>query len=279
MDTHTKGFPKPETASQARSEVASKFVDNAKAAYNRGAWQTDRSRHTVDMTVNSEELKGGTTLLTAQPGKRTLRLAYFFSGVKRKASIGEELRKLCEKEGIGLRMYEVDILVGGSEHDLLDRASQDRWMARIESGGFDVVILSPPCGSWSRANYSDKPGPKPVRSRASPWGLPGLRHHDQVRARNGNEFVHFSIRAVIAAQACKRRGRRATTLWEHELVHEALRVHATYEVTELHRPFLTYGEIVSNGSERLSNMLDVAHLLVGMPLFGDTVDLEIYTRR
>ena len=88
-------------------------------------------------------------------------------------------------------------------------------MARIESADFDCVILSPPCGSWSRANYSDKPGPKPVRSRKYPWGIPHLLAHDQRRAANGNEFVHFSIRAIVAAQNCKRRGRRVTTLWEH----------------------------------------------------------------
>ena len=30
--------------------------------------------------------------------------------------------------------------------------------------GHNVVILTPPCGSLSRASYSDKPGPKQVRS-------------------------------------------------------------------------------------------------------------------
>ena len=66
---------KPESASQARSEVAANFLDNAKTACDRGAWKIDSSRHTVDMPVDSEELKGGTTLLTAQPGRRTWRLA------------------------------------------------------------------------------------------------------------------------------------------------------------------------------------------------------------
>ena len=187
----------------------------ADAAKIGGAWQTDGSRHTIGLRLTEEERQDGTVLVEPQEGRTTLRVCYLFSGVKRKASIGEHLRKLCAKEGIGLRMYEGDILVGGSDHDLLDKASQDKWMARIESGDFDVVILSPPCGSWSRANYSDKPGPQPVRSREHPWGKPGLLHRDQLRARNGNEFVHFSIRAVVAAQSCKRRGRRVTTLWEH----------------------------------------------------------------
>ena len=66
-------------------------------------------------------------------------------------------------------------------------------------GDFDMVVFMPPCGSWSRLNYSNKPGPPPCRSKAFPWGfenaLPGLRR----RAEQGNEFIHFSIRAAEAA--------------------------------------------------------------------------------
>ena len=105
----------------------------AQAARVGGAWQTDGSRHTVGSRLTGEGIQDGTLLVPPQEGRTTLRVCYLFSGVKRKASIGEELKKMCLKEGIGLRMYEVDILVGGSVHDLLDKASQDRWMSRIES--------------------------------------------------------------------------------------------------------------------------------------------------
>jgi hypothetical protein len=135
--------------------------------------------------------------------------------VQRKASIAQELKKLCEAEGIGLYFKEIDTLIGGSEHDLLDRESQEAILAEIGAGDFDIVILSPPCGSWSRANYSEKPGPKPVRSRAHPWGLPGLKFGQLRRMENGNEFIHFAIRAIATAQGCKRRGRRVCTILEH----------------------------------------------------------------
>ena len=72
-------------------------------------------------------------------------------------------------------MFEIDVLVGGKAHDLLDRHSQDQWLARVEAGEFDMLVLSPPCGSWSRANYANDDGPKPVRSRRYPWGIPHLR--------------------------------------------------------------------------------------------------------
>ena len=124
----------------------------ADRAFQDGAWQTDGSRHTIGMDVDREELAKGTMLVEPKDGKPTLRVAYFFSGVTRKASIADELRKLCAKDGYGLQAFEVDVLVGGSEHDLLDRTGQEAWLARLEAGEFDVIILSPPCGSWSRAN-------------------------------------------------------------------------------------------------------------------------------
>ena len=91
-------------------------------------------------------------MLEAKEGGRTLKLAYFFAGVKRKASVAEELRKLCAKDWYGLRVYEVDVLIGGSEHDLLDKETQESWLGRLEAGEFDCVLLSPPCGILSRAN-------------------------------------------------------------------------------------------------------------------------------
>ena len=97
------------------------FTKEAKAAYDKGSWQTDASLHARHKKVDPSTLEGGTTLLTARPGERTLRMAYFFAGVKRKASVAEELKKLCAKQGLGLVIFEVDVLIGGSEHDLLNR--------------------------------------------------------------------------------------------------------------------------------------------------------------
>ena len=79
----------------------------AQAARVGGAWQTDGSRHTVGSRLTGEDLQDGTLLVPPREGRTTLRVCYLFSGVKRKASIGEELKKMCLKEGIGLRMFEV----------------------------------------------------------------------------------------------------------------------------------------------------------------------------
>ena len=109
----------------------------------------------------------------------------YFAGVKRKASVAEELKLLCAKEGMGLVIFEVDVLIGGAEHDLLDRAKQDVWLERLEDGEFDVIVLSPPCGTWSRANWANDDGPKPCRNRRHPWGIPNMRANAQLRAESG----------------------------------------------------------------------------------------------
>ena len=65
----------------------------------------------------------GTTLLEAKPGMATLRMADFFSGVKHKASIAEQLNSRCAKRGLVLVVFEIDVLVGGQQQDLLKEGS------------------------------------------------------------------------------------------------------------------------------------------------------------
>ena len=126
----------------------------------------------------------------------------FFAGVKHKASVAEELEKLCAKEDMGLVIYEVDVLIGGSEHDLLDRVKQDAWLARIEDVDFDVILLSPPCGTWSRANWADDDCPKPCRNRKHPWGIPHMRAADQIALHR--ETNSFTSRSGLSPQPRRR---------------------------------------------------------------------------
>ena len=119
--------------------------------------------------------QGGTLIDQAVSGKPTLKVAFFFSGVKRKASIGNALKLLCEKAGFCLVMHEVDILVGGDRHDLTDKPMQDSWIVRVEEGDLDCGIYSPPCGSWSQADWADDTGPQPIAptlGNSAPTGTP-----------------------------------------------------------------------------------------------------------
>ena len=183
--------PKPEQVSELVNEEVDHFITNAKAAYDRGVWQTDTSHHARNKTVDPESLKGGTTVVEAKDGKKTLKMAYFFAGVKRKASVGEELRELCTKEGYGLQIFEVDVLIGGSEHDLLDKSTQEDWLGRLEDCEFDCILVSPPCGSWSRANWANNDGPKPCRNRKFPMGNP--IHQGRCTTAGGQRKLIYSF--------------------------------------------------------------------------------------
>ena len=101
----------------------------------------------------------------------TLRAALLFSGESRRSSVGDELKALAIAKNCGLIVHEIDILNGGAQHNLLDGEAQSRWEARIESGEFDLIVLTPPCSSWTRSLFQPG-GPVPCRIKAHPWGLP-----------------------------------------------------------------------------------------------------------
>ena len=212
--------PRPERAEDAVREVHDRAVkpviDTAAAAMRDGIWQTDQSRHAQEgVKVIEGDPRKGTILVPTPEGAPKMRVAYFFSGTKRRASIGECLAVLCRKAGIGLVMHEVDTMVGGKAHNLLDKAAQEDWLSRIHDGDFDMCIHSPPCASWSRAPFSDDKPPQPVRNKAHPWGIPWLLKAEQDKARDGNEFVHFTLRALAAAKQANDHGHRVRSLWEH----------------------------------------------------------------
>ena len=90
--------------------------------------------------------------------------------------------------------------------DLLDADIQSELEARIKDNQFDVVIISPPCSTWSRANYKPPPGGKPdprfrkpCRSKQHPWGFPNYLPAGRKRAEQGNAFIHFAPCAIAAA--------------------------------------------------------------------------------
>ena len=121
--------------------------DCSEAAKVGGSWQPDGSRHALKQRLTVVDPTDPTLRVPPREGRRSLRVLYLFSGVSRKASIAQSLKTLCEADGNGLDFFEVDILVGGSAHDLLSKDVQESYIARILEGEFDIIILSPPCGS------------------------------------------------------------------------------------------------------------------------------------
>ena len=82
--------------------------------------------------------------------------------------------------------------------DLLDSSVAERCLREIENSEWDVVLVTPPCSTFSRARCV-QPGPRPLRSRLYPLGFPWLSDAHRTVVEQGNEFVSFSFRICTAA--------------------------------------------------------------------------------
>ena len=80
--------------------------------------------------------------------------------------------KACKELGTRFTIDEIDVMRGGSKHDLLNKQRQKRLLSRIAAAEFEMVVATPPCGTFSRVR-SISNGPPVVRSLEYPWGFPG----------------------------------------------------------------------------------------------------------
>ena len=99
-------------------------------------------------------------------------MLYLFAGESRKADVRHYLEEFCDLAQVCLEISEMDICRDPSM-DLLNEAIAKRALQQIRDGSWDVVIVTPPCNTFSRVRFV-QPGPKPVRSRLYPLGFPWL---------------------------------------------------------------------------------------------------------
>ena len=71
---------------------------------------------------------------------------------------------------IDVTFDEVDVQIGGDDHDLMNPQNQEWWESRLDS--YDLVTIAPPCNTWSRLLFRDRKGPRPLRDFRHPWGFP-----------------------------------------------------------------------------------------------------------
>ena len=128
---------------------------------------------------------------------RTLRVLYLFAGHKRKADMKHYLTMYGKKNNIKVKVYEVDIL-RGKRYDLTSMQRKARYLNKVKMGAYDVVIASPPCGTFSRARWANRRGPRPLRLRHCPRGFPWLTGPQCQGVRLGNDLADFAGSALKA---------------------------------------------------------------------------------
>ncbi|CAJ1392764.1 unnamed protein product [Effrenium voratum] len=126
-----------------------------------------------------------------EPG-RTFNVLYLFSGEERKSSTGSQLREMASKAGYKVLLEEWDML-RNPDHDLTDEGKRQGILEQIKGGKCAVIIVTPPCGTWSRVTWANHFGPKPVQDEARPWGYPSLSEKLQKRADEGNIMIVLFI--------------------------------------------------------------------------------------
>jgi hypothetical protein len=139
------------------------------------------------------------------------RALYLFAGKPRRNDIGHYVRAMANDFGItNFQFIEVDILRGGSEHDLTSRVHQEAICKAIENGYANSVFMSPPCETFSRVRYSNRRGPPPVRSSAYPWGFPWLSQDMAGAVEQANSLLKLCIRVLKCSSEAF-----ATAILEH----------------------------------------------------------------
>ena len=105
----------------------------------------------------------------------------------RKADVKSCLESLGISRGFQVEIREVDI-ERSNQDDLSSSSLWDELFGLVSEGAFDVVVMSPPCNSFSRARQT-YPGPRPVRSAGYPWGFPWLSNANKEFVECHNFFI------------------------------------------------------------------------------------------
>ena len=77
-------------------------------------------------------------------------------------------------------------------YDLTDRRVIFKIREDIRRGRIVAVMLAPPCSSFSPARDRTSV----IRTRSSPWGLPGLSEKDQQKVEQGNSCIKAALEII-----------------------------------------------------------------------------------
>jgi hypothetical protein len=139
-----------------------------------------------------------------------------FAGASRRGDIRQQLQRLAHGK-FHLELKELDIELHHS-HDLSKTELWDDLFKDIDQGLVDVLLVSPPCNTFSRARHHFRQGgPRPLRSATWPMGFPWLRVTDQETVQTAN-FSFFNVWKLQSG--CMRKddftGGSTLRIWERQ---------------------------------------------------------------
>ena len=124
-------------------------------------------------------------------------MLYLFCGRERKADIKHFLQKFGSNDNFDVQVREVDIERSQTD-DLLQQQLWDEIFSELHQDFYDVVVVTPPCNSFSRARCNSflSPGPVPVRNVNHPWGFPWLTGNNRQLILDHNFLLRQSFKTM-----------------------------------------------------------------------------------
>ena len=149
-------------------------------------------------------------------GGRKVKVLYLFAGADRPSSLAASLKELEKKFGAQMEIEMIDI-IRSEAHDLSKEEVRGSFRGRVQAGEFEVVVITPPCSTWTRVRMANYRGPRPVRDMQHPWGFPWLSNRDKQEADLGSLLVVILIDFVEVIGTCSssKQGFRVLIFGEH----------------------------------------------------------------
>ena len=150
------------------------------------------------------------------PDRPTVRVLCLFAGEGQTPDIGSCLQRLQESSihgwSVGFKTELVDMAAGDN---CLNVDLQQQYVEEVYKGTYGFVCCFPPSDTFTRAVFANRSGPRPIRTRDHPMGLPRLDCRERKRAEDANRLVYLSIAVLQAAGKARKRGLTVFSLLVH----------------------------------------------------------------
>ena len=127
---------------------------------------------------------------------RCLILLHLFSGHRRHGDVQDSFEKLSGQACFPHYGLSVDVVISLEWGNLLKDEVRNFFLRAIRESQIVSTIAGPPCETWSKAReefYRNQKGPRPVRTRASPWGMACLRLRELAQVKIGNLLLFVAL--------------------------------------------------------------------------------------
>ena len=132
-------------------------------------------------------------------------IVHLFSGERRDHDLESYLNHIEVPEYAIKVILSVDIIYDHQRANLAVRSVQRQWITFIQNGLIAVLVVGPPCESWSSARAlggiagytTGDGGPRTIRTAEFPLGLPALKIREALQLQIANVLLTFSLLAML----------------------------------------------------------------------------------